>query len=179
MEKITYTVKFYSEWHCGSGLAAGADLDLLTIKDKNNLPFIPGKTIKGLIREQAEIIQSNFEAVSISKIFGDENIKGECFFSNAELSAKVQSQIISESLTPMLYRKIISTALTSEGVAEVHSLRSMQSVVPCELRGYIENVPSDSKNLVINALKMIKRLGQNRNRGLGRCDIRIVEIANK
>lgn len=48
---IHYSIKFHTDWHCGSGLAAGADVDALVVKDKNRLPFIPGKTIKGLVRE--------------------------------------------------------------------------------------------------------------------------------
>ena len=55
---IKYLIKFYNEWHCGSGLAAGADVDLLVIKDKNGLPFVPGKTMKGLMREAATDIVS-------------------------------------------------------------------------------------------------------------------------
>ena len=47
---ITYTIEFFSYWHCGSGLSAGADVDSLVIKDAIGMPFVPGKTIKGLIR---------------------------------------------------------------------------------------------------------------------------------
>lgn len=48
---IKYTIQFHTYWHCGSGLSAGAALDALVIKDKNGLPYVPGKTMKGLIRE--------------------------------------------------------------------------------------------------------------------------------
>ena len=53
MKDITFKITFFSEWHCGSGLSSGSDLDALVIKDKDNFPFIPGKTLKGLIREAA------------------------------------------------------------------------------------------------------------------------------
>lgn len=48
---IRYTIQFHTYWHCGSGLSAGAALDALVIKDRNDLPYVPGKTMKGLIRE--------------------------------------------------------------------------------------------------------------------------------
>ena len=48
---LYYNLTFFTDWHCGSGLAAGADVDTLVVKDKNGLPFVPGKTLKGLIRE--------------------------------------------------------------------------------------------------------------------------------
>ena len=54
MKDLNIKIEFFSPWHCGSGLSAGADADSLVIKDTNGLPYIPGKTIKGLIREAVE-----------------------------------------------------------------------------------------------------------------------------
>ena len=54
MKTIKYTIRFFSQWHCGSGTSAGADVDELVVKDKNGMPYIPGKTLKGLIREAVE-----------------------------------------------------------------------------------------------------------------------------
>lgn len=54
MSNIKYTIEFYSQWHCGSGLSAGADVDALVVKDKDYMPYVPGKTIKGLVREAVE-----------------------------------------------------------------------------------------------------------------------------
>lgn len=51
---INITIRFFSQWHCGSGTSAGADVDELVVKDKNGMPYIPGKTLKGLIREAVE-----------------------------------------------------------------------------------------------------------------------------
>ena len=97
MQTIQYTITFHSDWHCGSGLAAGADVDALAIKDKDNLPFIPGKTLKGLIRQAVEeLVSFGYGKVDkglLEKTFGklsddDEkaNMKqGVAFFSNAEL----------------------------------------------------------------------------------------------
>ena len=51
----------------------------------------------------------------------------------------------------------------------------MEVVVPCILYGDILNVPEAIEAEMKNALKYIKRLGQNRNRGLGRCTITIIE----
>ena len=48
--RIDYSIEFFSYWHCGSGLAAGADVDELAIKDGDGLPYVPGRTVKGLLR---------------------------------------------------------------------------------------------------------------------------------
>lgn len=195
---ITYTLKFYSEWHCGSGLAAGADLDALVIKDKNKLPYVPGKTIKGLVREAVENILSFKSGINeenkelFIRTFGnaddedwnmlkddsekdkekkeDRMRKGETFFTNAELDDALKKTIIREKLEPYLYRAVSSTAINENGVAKEYSLRRMETVVPCELTGKIVDVPDEFAEFVKGGLKYIKRLGQNRNRGLGRCE---------
>ena len=72
---MKYEITFYTNWHCGSGLSSGADCDSLVVKDKNGLPFVPGKTIKGLLREAAtEVVkfkQINNGNDKLIKIFGD------------------------------------------------------------------------------------------------------------
>ena len=49
MNELNYKIEFFSEWHCGSGLSAGADIDALAIKDSDGLPYIPGKTLRLLM----------------------------------------------------------------------------------------------------------------------------------
>lgn len=71
MKTINYSIQIYTYWHCGSGLAAGADVDLLPVKNKKGLPYVPGKTIKGLVREAAETICSlqNLD-IDLNECFG-------------------------------------------------------------------------------------------------------------
>lgn len=178
---IKYKIEFHTDWHCGSGLAAGADVDALVVKDKDNLPFIPGKTIKGLVREAVEEIrglQNKGCDQSFVEIFGyfedkEKMIRGSVFFSNAELSETERDAITTNGVSNFLYRKIASTAIDETGIAREHSLRKMEVVVPCTLGGEILNIPEESGFEICNALKYIKRLGQNRNRGLGRCTITV------
>ncbi|MDR1371264.1 MAG: RAMP superfamily CRISPR-associated protein [Dysgonamonadaceae bacterium] len=187
---ITYKIVFFSDWHCGSGLSSGADLDLLVIKDKNKLPFIPGKTIKGLIKEALEDIKEfdeKYADMDLEKLLGSEAKKkkdgegemsfdkqGCCFFTNVELEKELKTHIADNHLQEYLYHTIASTAIGEDGVAEEHSLRKMEVTVPCELTGEILDVPDGYLDLFKDALLYIKRLGQNRNRGLGRCSIEIV-----
>lgn len=181
---IRYKIEFHTDWHCGSGLAAGADVDALVVKDNNDLPFIPGKTIKGLLREAVEEIRG-FQGKGCDKVFVDtfgyfekdksEMTRGQAFFSNAELSGQEQAAIVANKVARFMYRSIASTAIDKDGIAKEHSLRKMEVVVPCILYGEILNVPESFEGEMRNALKYIKRLGQNRNRGLGRCTITIEE----
>jgi CRISPR/Cas system CSM-associated protein Csm3 (group 7 of RAMP superfamily) len=186
---MKYVISFYTDWHCGSGLSSGADLDLLVIKDKDRLPFIPGKTVKGLVREAVEEIHSFSDLnLKLEKVFGiEENAKkgieseqGCCFFTNAEIinggiNKDLRDAIVSNKLQDYLYRSLASTAIDEKGIADEHSLRKMEVCVPCELEGEILDVPDDFLEIMEKGLKYIKRLGQNRNRGLGRCSIRVIQ----
>ncbi|MDR3057359.1 MAG: RAMP superfamily CRISPR-associated protein [Prevotella sp.] len=188
---IKYTVEFLTDWHCGSGLSSGDDLDLLVIKDKDHLPFIPGKTIKGLIREAVEEIAGYSKEVTEEQIlaaFGhkdkknlksEEIKKGDCFFKNATLKDDLRIAIESNKLQEHLYRSVASTAIDNDGIAIEHSLRKMEVVVPCMLEGEILDVPENFEEIIEKGLKFIKRLGQNRNRGLGRCVITIEKEGGK
>lgn len=180
MADIKYKIEFHTDWHCGSGLAAGADVDALVVKDKDNLPFIPGKTIKGLVREAVEeIISLQNKSIddSFEKGFGyfdgdkGEMKKGVMFFKNAELAKEEHDAIASNNASRFMYRTIASTAIKSDGIAKDHSLRKIQVVVPCSLYGEIYNIPDNLLPEIIDALSFTKRIGQGRNRGLGRCTI--------
>ena len=190
MVDIIYKIQLLSDWHCGSGLAAGADVDQLVIKEKN-FPFIPGKTLKGLLKDAA-ITLKDVNAVDtefIKKIFGMEassaqttqdainSIKGNSNFSNAELTENLKNQL--KNKTDYLYRKISSTAIDKNGIAEEHSLRRYEVVVPVTLFAKISNVDKGNIENIENCMKMVKRLGTGRNRGLGRCDISIVKGDSK
>lgn len=182
MNNIKYKVEFFSNWHCGSGLAAGADVDLLVVKDSDNLPFIPGKTVKGLVREACELLMQFTDGnvyETFLKCFGyfdnkDSHTAGTVFFTNAELDAKDRDLIVKHGLSRHLYTQVASTAIDSNGIAENMSLRKMEVVIPCTLVGEIKNVDECLMDIVCNALKMIKHIGVNRSRGLGRCTITII-----
>lgn len=193
--RITYQVEFYSDWHCGSGLAAGADVDALVIKGKNKLPYIPGKTIKGLIREAVEDLFS-FKKDSmkpsdvedkqklLNESFGyiidkDDTSQGCMFFSNANIPSKIAQAIVDRKQQEFLYRSVSSTSIEDNGIAKNNSLRRIETTVPCQLKGSIEGIPEELKEDITDALKYIKRLGMNRNRGLGRCCFTIIEEEKK
>lgn len=180
---IHYTIQFHSDWHCGSGLSAGADVDALVIKDIDTmLPFVPGKTIKGLVREAIDDIATfRNEQIgdTIDKAFGsfvdmDNKQKGYLFFKDATLPLPIQQQLTQNNASRFMYRSISSTRIDDNGIAADHSLRKIEVAIPCELEGEILGIENEEMaNRIKMALQYIKRLGQGRNRGLGRCTITI------
>ena len=168
---IRYKIEFLDYWHLSSGLSAGAKLDSLVVKDSHNIPYVPGKTIKGLVREMAELLENE---TFVKECFGVEGVDmGVCYFANASLDDTVKKEIYSNRLQSNLYDEIASTKI-EDGMAVDHSLREIEVVVPLTLYGEIIDVPTHYIDDMTRALKMIKRMGLNRNRGLGRCQLEVV-----
>lgn len=182
---IDYKVVLHSFWSCGSGLAAGADVDSLVIKDNNGMPYIPGKTIKGLLREAMEEYLSLTGQIDtckeeFAKLFGyaSENnkleiCKSDAYFSNAEMEASEYNAIVSNKLSEYMFKSVSSTEIKKDGIAKDHSLRRIEVVLPCTLYGSITDIPEGMSDKIENALGMIKCLGSSRSRGLGRCTFMI------
>ena len=167
---IKYTIKFLDYWHLSSGLSGGAQFDSMVVKDENKIPYVPGKTIKGLVREMAEEL---FEQNFIEKYFGTEgNKQGEIYFTNAVIEDKTYKSIVENKLQDKLFDVIASTQIGENGIAKDNSLREIEVVIPLELSGEILDIDDEEavKN-IMKALKMVKRMGLNRSRGLGRCEI--------
>lgn len=189
MSTKLYKVQFFSYWHTSSGLSAGTDASTVVIKDKNDLPFIPGKTLKGLLREAAFYL-NELNAVStdfLQEVFGvgdDEkdkyekrdSIKDLCYFSNAELSTKVAKHILAQQQQQHLYQKISSTKIDANGLAVDKTLRTIEIAIPLTFYAAIEDFPdkTDFEKQLIYCFKWVKRLGLNRNRGLGRCEVSLI-----
>ncbi|MEA5402819.1 RAMP superfamily CRISPR-associated protein [Arcicella sp. DC2W] len=190
--ELTYKITFLSDWHSGSGLSGGAEADATVIKDDRNLPYIAGKTIKGLLKEALEEIHevklNAKDRTYINELLGyeikDEKTQkvietksGIAFFSNATLSKDERDDII-PTLSDFLYRNIASTQIKANGTAKESSLRVMEVCIPITLEGKITRIASKEQiDLLTKALKWVRHLGVNRNRGLGRC--KFVEITPK
>jgi len=96
---------------------------------------------------------------------------GKCYFSNATLDDTTAKQITTNLLQENLYDIIASTKIDEKtGVAQDNSLREIEVVVPLTLHGEIRDIPNNYVEPMKSSLKMIKRMGLNRNRGLGRCE---------
>lgn len=183
---MKYQITFHTDWHCGSGLAAGADADTLVVKDRDGLPFVPGKTIKGLLREAVDVMYGR-TAAGYSRLFGfaedydnekngAEGDKADAFFSNAELSRDERRFILRNEAAEFMYRTLSATAINEDGIALQGSLRKLQVTIPCTVYGEIREIPDDMMEQVKSAMGYIKRLGLWRNRGLGRCTMEVPNL---
>lgn len=185
MNTIEYHIEFFSYWHASSGLASSTYADLLVNKTREGLPYIPGRTLKGLLREAAETIRKldpmYITDEFIIDVFGEAPTEKDldkelattealCFFTNANLSTFLVNSI-SEEQKPFLFSILASTKIDEYGVATDTTLRQLEVTVPLILFASIENFPDkkDYKQQLLYCFQWIKRMGLNRSRGLGRC----------
>lgn len=192
METLKYKIKFLDDWMCSSGLGAGAEADSEVIKDKDGLPYIPGKTIKGILKDacldmlEFDLNEKFLNRDKVNHVFGVKakskedsreeklSIPGHAFFSNAELSDQEKEEIMENQLQEFLYRNVASTRIDKNGIAVDKSLRVTEVCIPIALYGGIQ-VEKEYHSVLEKAMKWTKRLGTNRNRGLGKCIIQEIE----
>ena len=154
---LKYKLQFFDYWHLSSGLSAGAKLDSTVTKDDNKIPYAPGKTIKGLVKEMLELNTIDIEFLH------------KCYFTNVTLHKDIKDEITSNNLEDNLYEVIASTKIKNS-IAVNDSLREIEVVIPISLEGEILDIATQKEfDKLEKALQMIKRMGLNRNRGLGRC----------
>lgn len=190
MATLKYRISFHSDWHTGSGLSSGSDVDALVIKDQDNLPYVPGKTIKGLLKNAALDLfelrsEKPAESDFINEVFGffdgkekhesKTHTKADAFFTNAYLSDELREKTRNYKLQQHFYRDLASTAIDEDGIAKDGSLRRIEVTIPCTLTGEIYHVDEKFENDISNCMRMVKQLGLNRNRGFGRCTIELLK----
>ena len=187
------TFELLSYWHIGNGSEAGAYADALVLKDSHGLPYIPGKSIKGLLRQAFMTANDNqwFGTPScelMQLLFGDEKRSGEqaqglIQLSSAHISAPEVAFFTQQpEAKSHLYQVLHSTAINEEtGVAQETSLRSMEVAVPMTLTAILtlntlhpeyarpENqVCGQFGAWLSQAVTLVTELGAKRHRGLGK-----------
>lgn len=193
----TLKIDMLGDWHIGAGREGGAYADALVIKDSNGLPYLPGRSLRGVLKQAfTEAAQRGWFGDSstayVDLLFGREGTDGATAqgllrVSNAELSdAEKQAIVQQPSLRQFLFSTRASTAIDSDtGTAKNGSLRTLEVAVPMQLSAAIELNTQHAKfkelpfnqaelaQLLDACTALISELGGHRQRGLGRCKIRV------
>ncbi len=147
--ELVFSLQSY--WHIGCGLSGGTYEDALALKNADGLPYIPGKSIKGLLKQAVQIADQNlwfhgeatFELSHV--LFGREGKsgienQGILQITNATLSSAEQHyfNIEDPSSKSHLYQVLYSTAIDENtGVAKEASLRGVEVVIPLVLTAQV------------------------------------------
>jgi len=198
MSGCTLIVDLRSYWHAGAGRGGGAVLDAVVHRDGNGLPVLPGRHLKGLLRdalERAEAYQWPGYTNLATRVFGARAGADRSPDSVAtvrvgdaalpdELTAWLAGTSEGRALIPNLYRGIYATAVDHDtGTARDMSLRGIEVTVPLELRARIEPVSADGPppegwaDHLRDVLPLIDAVGAHRTRGLGRAVLSLEETA--
>lgn len=192
--RLELLISFESKWHSGSGEGSMIS-DRLIRKDSRQRPYIPGSTLKGVIRESCEklsrtlnfpepsdphqrdlTIQDTFMPLKelespVDRIFGNNYESGNLFFRDARLSDDPPYNFLSEQSRICKYRML--------GTTKDHHLFSTQYAAPLTFRttieGYHDSVRCFQENdppcdycLLIAGIMNVNRLGGDKSTGSGK-----------
>jgi CRISPR/Cas system CSM-associated protein Csm3 (group 7 of RAMP superfamily) len=200
--RLELVISFESKWHSGSGEGSMIS-DRLIRTDSRQRPYIPGSTLKGVIRESCEklsrtlnfpepsdphqrdlTIQDTFMPLKelespVDRIFGNNYESGNLFFRDARLSDKPPYNFLSEQSRICKYRML--------GTAKERHLFSTQYAAPLTFRttieGYhdnliqlLDNHPPYEYCVLIAGIKTLERIGGDKSTGKGKIEILIDKI---
>jgi len=186
----------------GSGFGEGAHLDAIPVKTPAGLPYIPGRSVKGLFREAVQLAeecgqipQNTIQQNATLKLFGSrddslsryETEPGLLRFSSATLGNGMEAwaaesdgkrQTNAEAVK-QLFKPLASTRIDSQGLADDKTLRKIEVAIPVELTAEVEysGEKQEIEPLLALAASLIRQAGSHRHRGLGRVKVTIGEVA--
>ncbi len=170
--KRTLKFNLSSYWRVGSGKGAEAMADALVLRDEVGLPLIPGRAVKGLLRDAMSLatLSGIVSAENIERWFGSElpgqtpgeddqdtrleegrfhSREADLWFGSATLPqswrdwARQASTDGAKDVLASLFTYQSSTAIGPDGVARDHSLRVTEVAVPMELRAEVRGPEHD------------------------------------
>mgnify|MGYP001627296297 CR=1 FL=1 len=161
-------VTFHGYWHCGAGAAAVGDLDAVAIRSEEGLPFVPGRTLKGVFREAVSLLEENglVAGGAAKALFGEQGFAfdedgawtptgptqaGCLAFSDCRLDATIRAwfaNALAQELhaaaahAAAMFDVVARTAIDAEtGTAADGSLRLIECAVPLSLEGTVDWAP--------------------------------------
>lgn len=198
MTDLILKLDLLSYWHAGSGRGAAALADALVVRDDAGLPYLPGRTVKGLVRDAMELAEAagivergrteswlgtpsggvrtgdDDEPERLLEARRHETEPGVLWFGSAKLPESWLAWARSadsdgKSIIDQLYAYVASTAIDKEGVAAEHTLRVSEVTVPMTLRAVVKGPDEEGwVEDVRAAIPLLRCLGARRQRGYGR-----------
>lgn len=183
-------------WHPGGGRGQGMVLDAVCHRDGHGLPVLPGRHLKGLLRDALERSGEwgwlGFPGLAAT-LFGErtEDARGRvpqpgCLRVGdaglPEATARHLASAGGQALVSGLYRSLYATAVDhASGTADDQALRGIEVVVPLCIRAPIGPIPGrepppDWVQRLKDVLPLIDAVGAHRSRGLGRA-VLTLEVA--
>lgn len=184
MNRAEIVFDFLSPWHMGSGHAEGAYSDAVPVRTQAGLPYVPGRTVKGLFREAVTTLEECGQADpgTTTRLFGTrttndsryETTPGELRFTSATLGDEMERWSEGRPAERReLYTTLSSTRIDGDGLAWDQTLRKVEAAIPVRVIGSVEAKNAVDVELLKKAATLIRQAGAHRHRGLGRVKVEI------
>lgn len=197
LESMTLELEMLDYWHCGSGKGGSDYLGAQADRDSLGLPFVPGRLLKGLLREALERCEAFGHAApgSADALFGGRVDRdpsalapqpGALRVADARLPEPVRGWLRgaeAASFRQALARELFAVAVDeATGGAREGRPRGLEAIVPLVLEAELQPVagralPPGWQDSIALALPLVGAVGAYRSRGLGRCALRIKQEA--
>lgn len=170
-------IDIQSRWHVGSGYGDGPGADALVVRTEEKLPYLPGKTLKGLLRDACRLAEDlgHIPEHTTNNLFGLGDVdpnkyqpseygpgmerfltkQGGLQVGNGIMGAThaIQQQwkrwsVSNQGVCEVLFHTIHATALEENGVIKEGSLRAFEFVVPMALYANVNILASEHVNHV-------------------------------
>lgn len=197
--KIDLKILFSNRWHIGSGIGSPV-VDRLTIKDPMGQPYIPGSTLKGVVRHVCENLVQALD-LKTSDPHDKTNIEGFCSAENTPYvvdrlfgsrfegeklffrDAVIVEEFYPPSYTSVIARTCIDRAtgttkdkalFNTEYIEKIPLFTTITGIHP-QLTVEIDSFPIEY-SLLIAALRCCMAIGGDKSTGKGDLDISIENI---
>ena len=192
-------LRFDSDWHVGSGAGIPGSVDRQVLRDEEGFPYVPGKTLTGILRDAAEWIADVRDAEKkgnkwknvLIGLFGEQPeshggtpggfASGAAIgIGSAELSWGLRNYVhgLREASGADLRAALFTVRPgvkidRATGRALEDHLYSTERVRGCTLYAPVKYLrgplSKDEEKLLEDAIRVVRRLGGKRRRGGGRC----------
>jgi hypothetical protein len=171
--KILLKFQLHAPWHVGTGMGSGLGADALTVKSSRRLPEIPGRSVKGLLRDAFRLAEEAgaLESGTTKSYFGSapgsrsedisiaarqemdryDTTPGNIYVDSARLGAgdaeqsRWQAWAGTEEAAVLVAQmtEILSSTALEDGVARKMALRSVEVALPMALHCEISSESVD------------------------------------
>lgn len=206
--KLQMNITFHSPFIIGSGFGVAGIIDSTTVKDSDNIVFIPASSIKGKIRSEFKKVLESLgepvcnsiigdrlemcksddmkDACAVCRMFGSEFYEGSLIFEDAVMDNRTRElflKIVKNRPRPAFQSTIRTGTRLNRYLRTVDegALFTLEGVNPSitfasSISGacYISD---EEYSLFKGTIETITHLGGSKARGMGRCDIRLVEVS--
>ncbi|NLN93350.1 MAG: hypothetical protein GX130_08605 [Candidatus Hydrogenedens sp.] len=198
MQKRTLQITFHSDWQIGSGAGIPGSVDRQVVRDVDGLPYVPAKTLTGILRDAAEWLVENgsmdqhhqetnqqHQEILFGRQIPDH---GGC---KKKTTQKAHLSVRPARISEADRRKTLNTPQDKNAlfIVQPHvkiepntgrakddhlfSIEQVRSTVVLEADVFLDSTGDDKelREFLDKTLKAVRRIGGKRRRGAGRCTL--------